>query len=33
MVAILFLRSWVIKRSLAWFAVYLIPVGLLLVFA
>ncbi len=30
-VAILFLRAWVIKRSLSWFAVYLIPVGILLI--
>ena len=30
-VAILFLRTWIIKRSLSWFAVYLIPMGLWLI--
>ena len=30
-VSILFLRAWIIKRSLSWFAVYLIPMGLWLI--
>ena len=31
MLAIVFLRKWVATQSLAWFAIYLVPVGILLV--
>jgi len=31
LLAILFLRRWVTSRSLAWFALYLIPIGLIFV--
>ncbi|MCF7844950.1 MAG: undecaprenyl-diphosphate phosphatase [Kiritimatiellales bacterium] len=32
LIAIIFLRRWVVSRSLAWFAIYLIPAGMFLMF-
>ncbi|MBU0767205.1 undecaprenyl-diphosphate phosphatase [Patescibacteria group bacterium] len=31
LLAILFIRRWVVSHSLAWFAIYLVPVGLVLI--